>query len=685
MLTESNFIDWAASLLEDVREEVFGAPNFFVSTEPAPESMPLVELGGDEKPDDSDEAVNDAAEAGGSGAKGGVFDGLPAANLGAIAAAAYQAEKTGGRVSLTDADSGNPITAEDFRAELDELIGNLRRAIDEAATEDADEGYEAFDQNEGGEDESSSAAEAPKGDEVQAPGDAGAAEAPMRMRVSPNGVPDPLDFMRWAENLKATGEPKKVQAVSDPEVEDRLWFETFFPNASKKLFGLAKDPILRRFLTIGMKDDWNEADGAWILSWVKFWLFRHDVKKIARAIGQIPVELRSFDIEEHRILGLFLEGDLEEAEKSAKAMNPGNDEEAAVREWLLGMARQRMDDEEGSIEHYERARKLSSTMKAANFPLAQALLKKYGPNDPRYQELKQALAEETPTGLQLLQSEEDRVARASNFEKALLPALTPGRFEAKLLLTPQQMRFDKALLVDELWKSWNLGLVDRTPEDPDVFTIRIGTTTGTIRLVHERLEDTRLATAARKSPFTRSAETLLLFHTGYLAFELNANPTEAVDAAPLYAQILAALCRTAEPLGVFTLECLQKPGLYIDAAQPAKHGQFPILSIVRAGVTSDFGQEFIASYGLAAFGYPELEIDLGDLPHPAAGMLIFGLIEQMLSGTFKTDAAAVRFGVDPEDLTQRNVVHAEGRVSEGEVIRLMVPGESSSVEDLPQA
>jgi len=51
------------------------------------------------------------------------------------------------------------------------------------------------------------------------------------------------------------------------------------------------------------------------------------------------------------------------------------------------------------------------------------------------------------------------------------------------------------------------GVTDRTPDDPDRFTLRIGTLEGSIRLIHERLNSTSLATAARKSPFTRSAET----------------------------------------------------------------------------------------------------------------------------------------------------------------------------------
>ena len=89
-----------------------------------------------------------------------------------------------------------------------------------------------------------------------------------------------------------------------------------------------------------------------------------------------------------------------------------------------------------------------------------------------------------------------------------------------------------------------------------------------------------------------------------------------------------------------------KPGFYIEAAQPAKHGQIPILSVIRAGVSTDFGEDYIATYGLGAFSQPELEVDLGSFPTQAGAMLTFGIIRRILAGHFTTEASSVRFGVD---------------------------------------
>ena len=111
----------------------------------------------------------------------------------------------------------------------------------------------------------------------------------------------------------------------------------------------------------------------------------------------------------------------------------------------------------------------------------------------------------------------------------------------------------------------------------------------------------------------------------------------------------------------------------------------PILSVIRAGVSTDFGEDYIATYGLGAFSQPELEVDLGSFPTQAGAMLTFGIIERILAGHFTTEASSVRFGVDQDNLEQRNILRAPGRVVEGEALRLVLPGEPTNDSELPQA
>lgn len=659
-----------AELLESVREEVFGAEDFHISTEPAPEDLPAARLPKDSDQTGEHQDAGAAASAQEEKPNTRLFDDLAAADLGALAHAAWDAEKQGAKVSVLDAETGAPLTIEDFEAKLNELIETFRKAAADA--DDDDDASDDADNDE----------ETPQ----QAQSDDAAENlieiaSPASLALAANEI----NAVKAAEADAQAAESSASPAEPALSAEDRAWLDAFFPGAAAKAPDLAKVGFLRRFLKEPMPDLWRPTDNQWIIAWVKFWLFRHDAKKVERAIDRIPEAHQTFETREQRVLGLFLKSDIKAAAAAAQAIEPQNAEEAAVKEWMLGMSAQRQDDDDAAIEHYQRARALSSTMTAANFPLAQALLKKYGSDHPQYQEIRKALESEAPTGLQLLLSEEERVRRASNFEKVLLPALKPGVFSAELLLAPAQLVFDKKLFSEELWRAWNLAVTDRTPDDPDRFTLRIGTLEGSIRLIHERLNSTSLATAARKSPFTRSAETLLLCHAGYFAVELRGNPTEAVEAATFFAQILAALCRTAEPLGVFALESLQKPGFYIEAAQPAKHGQMPILSVIRAGVSTDFGEDYIATYGLGAFSQPELEVDLGSFPTQAGAMLTFGIIERILSGHFTTEASSVRFGVDQENLEQRNILRAPGRVVEGEALRLVLPGEPTNDSELPQA
>ena len=45
----------------------------------------------------------------------------------------------------------------------------------------------------------------------------------------------------------------------------------------------------------------------------------------------------------------------------------------------------------------------------------------------------------------------------------------------------------------------------------------------------------------------------------------------------------------------------------------------------------------------------------------------------------------MRFGVDQDNLEQRNILRAPGRVVEGEALRLVLPGEPTNDSELPQA
>lgn len=471
------------------------------------------------------------------------------------------------------------------------------------------------------------------------------------------------------ENAEAGKASSKDDAAPALSPEDARWFAEFFPGCEKKHPGLAKLPFLRAFLKVPMADHWEPGDAQYLLEFSKYWLGRRNRRRSYRVLEHIPAEHRTFAVGEGMTLALLLNADPEPALELARSLAPSSDEETSTQEWLLGMATERSGDRAGAMAHFRRACEVSPTPECASvFPLAHLILRESGPENEEYQLLKSRLKTMAPTGYQLLLAEEERLRRRKNFERELLPALTPGVFHAVLLLPATCLELRKDAFTDELSRAWGLMIRDRSPEDPDRFTFRVGFIEGEIVLTRGRISDTSLAQAARRNVYTREAEALFVRHEGSIDLSVRAGTAEPKDAAMLYAQILAALCRTNEPLGVHSLGVLEPAGYYVDAAQPLKEGEFPSLSVVSAGVREEMGEHFIATYGLGSLGRPEMEINIDDLMQPAANLLAFGLIDRTINGDFSEDATAVRFGPDQENLTELRITRTPGRHVEGEVV-----------------
>lgn len=471
------------------------------------------------------------------------------------------------------------------------------------------------------------------------------------------------------EPEEAGGSLAKNAAAQPLSPEDAQWFAAFFPGCEKKHAGLAKLPFLRAFLKVPMADHWEPSDAQYLLEFSKYWLGRRSRRRSYRVLEHIPAQHRTFAVGEGMTLALLLNADPKPALELARSLVPTSDEEDSTREWLLGMATERSGDKAGATAHFRRACEVSPTPECASvFPLAHLILRESGPENEEYQLLKARLKTMAPSGYQLLLAEEERLGRRNNFERELLPALTPGVFHAVLLLPATCLELRKDAFSDELSRAWGLMIRDRSPEDPDRFTFRVGFIEGEIVLTRGRINDASLAQAARRNVYTREAEALFVRHEGAIDLSVRAGTADPKDAASLYAQILAALCRTNEPLGVHALGVLEPPGYYVDAARPLKEGEFPSLCVVSAGLREEMGEHFIATYGLGSLGRSEMEINIDGLMQPAANLLAFGLIDRMINGDLSEDATAVRFGPDQENLTELRITRAPGRHVDGEVV-----------------
>ena len=460
------------------------------------------------------------------------------------------------------------------------------------------------------------------------------------------------------------------------------YFEIYGEDAKKAAALLARVDFVRELLPAGLPDRWEAGDDAFLVQFAKYWLYRRDRRKVERLLGRIPEERRTYEVREHLVLSLLLDHDPARAREMIATLKPETDEEKSSREWLLGLAAQRRGDADAAIEHFRKSRDLSPESTSANFPLAQSLLAKYGPENEEYKAARNFLKTRAPTGWQLLLTEEARRRKAQNFERELLPELSSGVFSATILLPQGSLELRKERLADELWRSWSLGLADKTPDDRDAFSFRIGWLEGSARLVRERITDTSLAEAVQRNPFARDAESLLLCHAGRIELRVSAGSTAPKDAAIVYAQVLAALLRVSEPLGVLTLGNIHPAELLIDHSEFIRRGDFPVLSVIYLGMAEDLGEHYISSYGLRSLGLPEIEIDTDGFDPSAAGMLAFSIVERMIAGELTDEAAMLRFGPDPEHLTQLAITKRPGRRVATEVLRLT---QGEAPEETPQA
>ncbi|MDO5532634.1 hypothetical protein [Sutterella sp.] len=537
---------------------------------------------------------------------------------------------------------------DEISEKLEELINDFEKALKAAIEDEADEAEE--------EEKACEAVEADKAGE----------ETDEEKSSDEDDASDAGSTVD--ERLAALIKKPALKKLPPLSPEDQAWAERFMPGAARGRRTLLHDHVLRAIFTDDFQARPEPGDAEFCLTYARWWIYRRDRRKVLRLLSRIPESLRTFSVNEHIVLALFLDDDIEKAGAAAEALVASNDDEQSTKEWLLGLAAQRRGDEDGAIEHFRASRDLRPDQSAANFPLAQALLNRYGVDSPEYIAARDALKDSAPTGHQILLSEEERRRREDNFEPELMPPLETGVFKCRVLVNANACELRKKLLADELWKTWNLAITDRTPEDRDTFTFRVGYMEGSVKLVRGRCKDTSLAAAARRCPYTREAETLLISHAGWLELRVTAGTAPVKEAAVLYAQILAALCRVNEPIGVFMLENLVPAGFCVEAADPIKQGGFPILSVVNAGIASNLNDRFIATYGLEALGFPEIEIDLEGIGAPEAGMLGFAIIERMLSGEFSEDHASLRFGTDAENLTQLSIRRAQGRHCTGEVL-----------------
>lgn len=566
---------------------------------------------------------------------------LPAGTIPEVEA---EAENAPADADAHEDEEGNPMDSDEFSRQLKKLVGEFHQALTEAAEDDKDLADTA-------------------------------AASSILVKSLMNG-----------EEIEVSDkdEEAKPEPAPQPEIppEDAAWLAKFMPDSRKRCPEIAEEKFLREIFTDPMPEEPTVEDSDYILQFAKYWLLRHERHKAQKVLERIPEANRTFAVDENLVMALFLGPDLERSTKAAEALQPTTDSERARKEWILGLNAQRMDDKDAAIAHFRASHNYAPANSPANFPLALLILQHEGVDSEEYKALKEAVKKDQPSAYKLLLSDEERLEKEQNFERELLPELPAGIFTATLLMPRERLRLNKDRFLKDLWTNWNLAIVDRTPDDPDTFTFRIGYLSGSLKCESGKVPDTSLEQAARKNIYTRDAEALLLNHAGRINLRLEAGTTPLKDAASLFAQLLASACRSAEPLGVYLAGVLQPANYCIDAARPVSAGAFPTLSVVSIFTLEDFGMPYISTYGLTTIGHPEIEVDLDGLPFESASMLVYSLLERIVNDQFEEEAQTIRFGLDPENLTELEVRRSPGRNVATEVLLFTRKGDE---EVMPQA
>lgn len=544
-----------------------------------------------------------------------------------------------------DEDAGDvPADADEFSRQLKKLFGEFRQALSEAAEDDKD------------------------------------------LAETAAGTSLLVKSLMTGEEIedadKDEGEKPKAKKLPAVSPEDAAWLRKFMPDSRKRCPEIAKEKFLREIFTDPMPEKPTVEDSDYILQFGKYWLMRHERHKAQKVLERIPKAKRTFAVEENLVMALFLGPDLERSTKAAEALKPSTDSERARKDWILGLNAQRQGDKDAAVAYFRASHNYAPADSPANFPLALLILEREGVDSAEYKALKEAVKREQPSAYKLLLSDEERLEKEQNFEQELLPELPPGIFTATLLMPREHLRLNKDRFLKDLSSNWNLSIIDRTPEDPLTFTFRIGYLTGTLKCESGKVPDTSLEQAARRNMYTRDAEALLLNHAGRINLRLEAGATPLKDAASLFAQLLASACRANEPLGLYLAGVLQPANYCIDSARPVSVGAFPTLSVVSIFTLEDFGTPYISTYGLTTLGHPEIEVDLDGLPFESASMLVYSLLERIVTDQFDEEAQTIRFGVDPENLTELDIHRAPGRNVATEVLLFTRKGEK---EEVPQA
>lgn len=398
-----------------------------------------------------------------------------------------------------------------------------------------------------------------------------------------------------------------------------------------------------------------------------FWIDAGQEEKVVRAVAAIPEEFRPFALIQMLANAYLHEGrtdDALSALESVRLRERANPEWWGVKAMVLDHAGSAAE----SAKCVREALKLEPKTRTALF-----LLVKTGAgaeySEAEYAEAERTLREVSPFEWQLAVSEARARERHSRFEQELLPKIPLGRFSASLLLLSDGAA-TKRSIAEAAQTRWSLAIEDLSPQDPDLLRFRVGTMDCSIRFWHERSADPGLVDMARRSAPQSSMLLAVMQHQARISITVEAGASPLLEAALIYSQLLETLVSTADPVAIATLGVLLEPEAVTHGVTPPDYAMLPFWATVHLGAAEELGEKFLYTYGLAALGQPELEMDFNDETEMFSTAVFYALAAQTVMQGLELSESSVVHPPMPNAPSFRFAAGL-GRASEGPALRLI--------------
>lgn len=186
---------------------------------------------------------------------------------------------------------------------------------------------------------------------------------------------------------------------------------------------------------------------------------------------------------------------------------------------------------------------------------------------------------------------------------------SPGTFVSFVLL--EEAAFDKESLLETLKSEWQIEDQDaekETDEGDDMAILSYNGGIAAISLMPGPIPEDEIVYHAGSNFLWKDAVETSKRHKAHLIVSFMGRDIPVLEAGEIMVKLVASACKQKGVLGVYANGTVYQPEMYLDCAQMAKDGEFPMYNLVWFGLYN--GKNGVCGYtdGMRSLGYDEMEI-----------------------------------------------------------------------------